>query len=92
MHRFTGLTKEGGEPLSPLSLYFAWYNFNMPHKSHKDLSLEMTAGLVSVAMDMSDIVMLIKQCEGPPKKRGPYKAQVRNADCQGRRDLIRSPA
>jgi hypothetical protein len=54
-----------------LALYSVWYNFLRIHKT-LGVTPAMAAGLVNVVMDMSDIVSLIDQREGPAKKRGPY--------------------
>ncbi|WP_265440775.1 hypothetical protein [Bradyrhizobium sp. SEMIA] len=54
-----------------LSLYFVWYNFIKQHKTLR-MTPAIAAGFVSSPLEMNDIVMLIDQREGPPKKRGPY--------------------
>lgn len=54
-----------------LALYFVWYNFLRVHKT-LGVTPAMAAGLVNVVLDMSDVVNLVDQREGPPKKRGPY--------------------
>lgn len=77
MRRFTRLTNAFSKKVEnhyhALSLYFVWYNFVRSHKSLKGSTPAMAAGLVSSPLDMSDIVMLIDQREGPAKKRGPYR-------------------
>jgi IS1 family transposase len=77
MRRFTRLTNAFSKKVEnhyhALSLYFVWYNFVRSHKSLKGSTPAMTAGLVSSPLEMSDIVTLIDQREGPSKKRGPYK-------------------
>lgn len=75
MRRFTRLTnafsKKFENHCHALALYFVWYNFLRVHKT-LGVTPAMAAGLVNVLMDMSDVVSLIDQREGPPKKRGPY--------------------
>lgn len=77
MRRFTRLTNAFSKKVEnhyhALSLYFVWYNFIKAHKSLEGLTPAMAAGLVSSPLEMSDVVMLIDQREGPAKKRGPYK-------------------
>ncbi|MBI5261631.1 MAG: DDE-type integrase/transposase/recombinase [Bradyrhizobium sp.] len=79
MRRFTRLTNAFSKKLEnhyhALSLYFVWYNFIKQHKTLR-MTPAMAAGLVSSPMEMSDIVTLIDQREGPAKKRGPYKKRV----------------
>lgn len=76
MRRFTRLTNAFSKKLEnhyhALSLYFVWYNFTKQHKTLR-MTPAMASGLVSSPLEMSDIVTLIDQREGPPKKRGPYK-------------------
>lgn len=76
MRRFTRLTNAFSKKVEnhyhALSLYFVWYNFIKQHKTLR-MTPAMAAGLVSSPMDMADIVTLIDQREGSPKKRGPYK-------------------
>lgn len=80
MRRFTRLTNAFSKKVEnhyhALSLYFVWYNFIKSHKSLKGLTPAMAAGLVSSPLEMSDVVTLIDQREGPPKKRGPYRKRV----------------
>ena len=75
MRRFTRLTnafsKKFENHCHALALYFVWYNFLRVHKT-LGVTPAMAAGLVNVVMDMSDVVTLIDQREGPAKKRGPY--------------------
>lgn len=77
MRRFTRLTNAFSKKVEnhyhALSLYFVWYNFIKSHKSLKGLTPAMAAGLVSSPLEMSDVVTLIDQREGAPKKRGAYK-------------------
>lgn len=83
MRRFTRLTNASSKKVEnhyhALSLYFVWYNFVRSHKSLKGSTPAMAAGLVSSPLDMSDIVTLIDQREGPAKKRGPYKKRAAHA-------------
>jgi hypothetical protein len=75
MRRITRLTnafsKKFENHCHALALYFVWYNFLRVHKT-LGVTPAMAAGLVNVVMDMSDVVTLIDQREGPPKTRGPY--------------------
>ncbi|MFK4719442.1 hypothetical protein ABIE89_000542 [Bradyrhizobium niftali] len=79
MRRFTRLTnafsKKVEDHYHALSLYFVWYNFIKQHKTLR-MTPAMAAGLVSSPLEIDDIVMLIDQREGPPKKRGPYKKRA----------------
>ncbi|TQF29218.1 DDE-type integrase/transposase/recombinase [Bradyrhizobium sp. UNPA324] len=83
MRRFTRLTNAFSKKVEnhyhALSLYFVWYNFVRSHKSLKGSTPAMAAGLVSSPLEMSDIVTLIDQREGPAKKRGPYKKREQRA-------------
>ncbi|QIP03225.1 DDE-type integrase/transposase/recombinase [Bradyrhizobium symbiodeficiens] len=82
MRRFTRLTNAFSKKVvnhyHALSLYFVWYNFVRSHKSLKGSTPAMAAGLVSSPLEMSDIVTLIDQREGPAKKRGPYKVKQKS--------------
>jgi len=74
MRRFTRLTNAFSKKLEnhyhALSLYFVWYNFVKQHKTLR-MTPAMAVGLVSSPMETSEIVTLIDQREGKPKKRGP---------------------
>lgn len=76
MRRFTCLTNAFSKKVEnhyhALALYFVWYNFIKQHKTLR-MTPAIAAGLVSSPLEMSDIVTLIDQREGPPKTRGPYK-------------------
>lgn len=80
MRRFIRLTNAFSKKVEnhyhALSLYFVWYNFIKSHKSLKGLTPAMAPGLVSSPLEMSDVVTLIDQREGPAKKRGPYKKRA----------------
>jgi IS1 family transposase len=75
MQLFTRLTKAFSKKFEnhchALALYFVWYNFLRVHRT-LGVTPAMAAGLVNIVMDMSDVVTLIDQREGPAKKRGPY--------------------
>ncbi|MBR0712201.1 DDE-type integrase/transposase/recombinase [Bradyrhizobium liaoningense] len=79
MRRFTRLTNAFSKKVEnhyhALSLYFVWYNFIKQHKTLR-MTPAMAAGLVSSPLEMTDIVTLIDQREGPAKKRGPYKKRL----------------
>src|SRR5437868_12386615 len=57
-----------------LALYFVYYNFVRRHQTLR-VSPAMAAGVSRRLWSMEDIVALIDQAEGEPKKRGPYKAR-----------------
>jgi hypothetical protein len=76
MRRFTRLTnafsKKFENHCHALALYFAWYNFCRVHKT-LGVTPAMAAGIAPVVMSMADVVTMVEEREGPPKKRGPYK-------------------
>lgn len=76
MRRFTRLTnafsKKFDNHCHALALYFVYYNFCRIHKTLK-VTPAMAAGITDELMDMSDIVRLIEQVEGPAKPRGTYR-------------------
>lgn len=80
MRRFTRLTnafsKKFENHCHALALYFVWYNFCRIHKT-LGVTPAMAAGIAPVLMNMSDIVFMIDEREGPPKQRGPYKKRDR---------------
>jgi IS1 family transposase len=79
MRRFTRLTNAFSKRIDmhihALSLYFVFYNFCRIHKSLR-ATPAMAAGVSDTVRDMEWIVGLIDASEGPPKKRGPYKARL----------------
>jgi IS1 family transposase len=83
MRRFTRLTNAFSKKVEnhyhALALYFVWYNFIKQHKTLR-MTPAMAAGLVSSPLEMNDIVTLIDQREGAPKKRGPYKKRLEAAN------------
>jgi IS1 family transposase len=86
MKRFTRLTNAFSKKVEnhchALALYFVFYNFMRQHKSLNKLSPAMAAGVTDRLWSMDDIVALIDEAEGAPRKRGPYKprhpAQISN--------------
>jgi hypothetical protein len=79
MRRFTRLTnafsKKVDNHAHALALYFMFYNFVRQHKTLR-MSPAMAAGIETRLWGMADIVKLIDDAEGAPKKRGPYKKQM----------------
>jgi IS1 family transposase len=76
MRRFTRLTngfsKKLDNHICAIALHFAYYNFVRIHSSLR-ITPAMAAGVTDRLWEISDIVKLIEDAEGPPKKRGPYK-------------------
>jgi hypothetical protein len=52
-----------------------YYNFVRIHKTLR-VTPAMAAGLTDRLWDVSDIVKLVEDAEGPPKKRGPYRRKA----------------
>lgn len=81
MRRFTRLTNGFSKKLEnhyhALALYFMFYNFVRQHKTLRT-SPAQAAGITTRLWDMSDIVQLIDDAEGEPKKRGPYSKRNAN--------------
>lgn len=81
MRRFTRLTNAFSNKVEnhyhALSLYFVWYNFIKSHNSLKGLTPATAAGLVSSPLEMSDVVTLIDQREGPRKEAGTLQEASR---------------
>ena len=77
VRRFTRLTNAFSKKLRnhvyAQALYFVWYNFCRPHKTLRDATPAMAAGLEEYARDARWIVGLIDARAPAPKKRGPYK-------------------
>ena len=80
MRRFTRLTnafsKKFESHVHMVALYAVWYNWVRIHKSLR-VTPAMAAGLTDKLMSFEDIVALIDAREGAPRKRGPYRKQVR---------------
>lgn len=81
MRRFTRLTnahsKRFANHCHMVALYTAWYNFVRINSAVK-MSPAMAAGVSDTLWNMADIVALIDEAEGPPKKRGPYKPRIKS--------------
>ncbi len=79
MRRFTRLTNAHSKKLAnhhhAQALYFMYYNFVRINSAVK-MSPAMAAGIESRLWEISDIVKLIDDAEGAPKKRGPYKKKA----------------
>jgi len=79
MRRFTRLTNGFSKKIEnheyALAIYFMHYNFVRIHSSLR-VSPAMAAGVSDKLWSMDDIVALIEEREGPPKKRGPYKKRA----------------
>lgn len=76
MRRFTRLTngfsKKVENHIHAVALHMMYYNFVRIHKTLR-VTPAMAAGVTDRLWDVSDIVKLIEEAEGPSKKRGPYK-------------------
>jgi IS1 family transposase len=76
MRRFTRLTNGFSKKLEnhahAVALHMMFYNFVRIHKTLK-ITPAMAAGVTDRLWEISDIVKLIEDAEGPAKKRGPYK-------------------
>ena len=80
MRRFTRLTnafsKKFESHVHMVALYAVWYNWVRIHKTLR-VTPAMAADLTDELMSFEDIVAMIDAREGAPKKRGPYRKQVR---------------
>jgi IS1 family transposase len=76
MRRFTRLTngfsKKVENHFYAVALHMLYYNFVRIHKSLR-MTPAMAAGVTDRLWEMADVVKLVAEAEGPPKKRGPYK-------------------
>jgi IS1 family transposase len=76
MRRFTRLTNAFSKKVEnhcyALALYFVFYNFVRIHKTLR-VTPAMAAEVSDRLWSMEDIVALMDDAEGEPKKRGPYK-------------------
>ena len=83
MRRFTRLTnafsKKVDHHCDALALYFVFYNFVRIHKTLR-MTPAMAAGISDRLWSMDDIVALIDEAEGEPKKRGTYKPRRPNPE------------
>lgn len=74
--RFTRLTnahsKKFDNHCHMIALYTVWYNFARINSAVK-MAPAMAAGISPRLWEMADIVKLIDDAAGQPKKRGPYK-------------------
>ena len=81
IRRFTRLTnafsKKFENHVYMVALYTVWYNFVKQHKSLKDITPAMAAGITDKLWDMKDVVALI---DAAPKlgRRGSYKKRNSN--------------
>lgn len=76
MRRFTRLTNAFSKKLEnhvcAVALHMVYYNFVRIHKTLR-VTPAMAAGVTDRLWDVTDIVQLVANAEGPAKKRGPYK-------------------
>jgi IS1 family transposase len=76
MRRFTRLTngfsKKAENHFYAVALHMLYYNFVRIHKTLR-VTPAMAAGVTDRLWDVSDIVKLVEEAEGPAKPRGPYK-------------------
>jgi IS1 family transposase len=86
MRRFTRLTNAFSKKIEnhayAVALHMTFYNFVRMHKTLR-MTPAMAAGLTDRLWSMEDIVALVDAREGPPKKRGPYKARQPKAAPDG---------
>jgi IS1 family transposase len=77
MRRFTRLTNAYSKKIEnhyhAVALHVFFYNYIRQHASLNKWTPAMAAGLDTRLWDFADVVKLIDDREGPPKKRGPYK-------------------
>ena len=91
MRRFTRLTNAFSCKLenhvATVAIYMFYYNFIEPHRSPKNATPAMAAGITDWHMKVEDIVtMLDAEYEtARPKTRGPYKKRTVTADLSARR-------
>jgi hypothetical protein len=82
MRRFTRLTaahsKKFENHAHMTSLYTIWYNYAWVNLAVR-MAPAMAAGVSDRLWDMSDIVAVIDEVAGEPKKRGLYKKRADNA-------------
>ena len=84
MRRFTRLTNAFSKKLvnhtAEITLYMFHYNFVKPHRSLKNATPAMAAGITDWRMQLDDVIdMVDADYEARrPKTRGPYKARVSN--------------
>jgi IS1 family transposase len=83
MRRFTRLTnahsKKAENHAHMVSLHFMHYNFCRIHSSLR-VTPAMAAGVTKRLWSVDDIVDLLDDAEGEPKKRGPYKLRQPTAE------------
>jgi hypothetical protein len=80
MRRFTRLTnafsKKFENHMHMVALYTVWYNCVKQHKSLKDLSPAMAAGLSQTLWGMTDLAEMIDATLPKPGLRGPYEKRM----------------
>jgi IS1 family transposase len=76
MRRFTRLTngfsKKAENHFYAVALHMLYYNFVRIHKTLR-ITPALAAGITDRLWEITDIVKLVEDAEGAPKKRGPYK-------------------
>jgi IS1 family transposase len=79
MRRFTRLTNAFSKKVEnhahAVALHMAYYNFVRIHQTLR-VTPAMAAGVTDRLWEIGDIVKLVEEAEGPPKKRGPYKKRA----------------
>jgi len=85
MRRFTRLTngfsKKAENHAHMVSLHFMHYNFCRIHKTLR-ITPAMAAGVTERLWSVGDIVDLLDDAEGAPKKRGPYKPRQPKSEAE----------
>jgi IS1 family transposase len=85
MRRFTRLTNAFSKKIEnhyhAVALHVMFYNYVRIHKTLR-VTPAMASGLTDRLWSMEDIVTLIDEREGPPKKRGPYKPRQQKFEDQ----------
>lgn len=80
MRRFTRLTNAYSKKIEnhyhAVALHVFFYNYIRQHASLNKWTPAMAAGLTDRLWSFEDVVRLIDEREGPPKKRGPYKKRL----------------
>lgn len=78
MRRFTRLTNAFSKKIEnhyhAVALHVMFYNYIRQHASLNKWTPAIAAGLTDRLWSFEDIVRLIDERAGPPKKRGPYQA------------------
>jgi IS1 family transposase len=82
MRRFTRLTnafsKKFQNHAHMVALYTVWYNFVKQHKTLKDITPAMAAGVTDKLWETKDVAALVDAAAPKPGRRGAYKKKNSN--------------